>query len=207
MTQITPFPSAIEKQLFEQVGLNVGRILAAEISSQATLKNNPLLNAVVWNERFTPFDNSEMPAVNVSFAGYDNVEYNPVTDMNKCLYNIDVFTSGDASLNNDSEIVTGDLDSRTINKEIVGIIRAVLRSSKYKLLEVPKGRIRTHNIEKVMVSHEYYSDTNFLTMTRISLSVILYEDNVLDSTRTLNGNTTNVKISSTNKGYFFELNM
>jgi len=192
-------------QRFEEVRTRIGEILFKEISNQSTLIGDAKLNAGVWEERFTPFDNDELPAVSVGFVSSENNGYNIVDARYICRYYIDVHNSSKASIV-DSKLVIGDLNSQTTLQRICGLIRSILTNSLYNKLEFSDNFIETTNIESIQIADPGVKDGNFITTARIIMSVNLTEKNTVQQASVSTGGTSTIKLELTEKGYKFELN-
>lgn len=119
----------IPEQNFEKVRDRIGLIIADEFVGQKTLTTNILFDAGVWVERFIPFDNSELPAVNVMFAGTNYENQDPLTSTGINKYYIDVHTHAE-----DTTSTRGDKVSMQNLHKLLGAIRYILSSIEYRTL-------------------------------------------------------------------------
>jgi hypothetical protein len=191
----------IPQQNFELIRTRIGLILAEEIANQATLTADNKLNATVWEERFTPFGNDEMPAVNIRFQDGQMNEYAPVRDRFNYRYFIDVYTKSKASASS-----IGDLNAQKTLQRLCGIIRGILRNTQYRTLLFAKGFIATSSVQSIEIADPYDSDGNFMSMARITFVIMATEGNDTSSPVVAEGYDTSVKIEETEKGYKFTLN-
>ena len=115
----------IGEQNFELIRNRIGEILTYELRNQANLSGKQSLKDVkVWIERVTPFDNTELPAVNIY---YNDTLYNSSTVVNQQgqnTYHIDVLTK---SKNSGSQQNDSDKQSYTLAANLLGIVRAILQ--------------------------------------------------------------------------------
>ena len=84
---------AIPTQRFETIRDAIGGIIAVELAGQKSITGEIIFNAGVFVERFIPFDNTELPSVNIYFesVNFSNNDHTSQTgDIN---YIIDVTTT------------------------------------------------------------------------------------------------------------------
>ena len=131
---------AIGGAAWEVIGAKIEEILIEELPAQATLANNPELNATIWRERLVPFGLKELPAINISFsrAGLDNQDSQSVRASN--LFFIDVYTKAKADSGG-----TGDSKSAALMQRIAGLVRGILESPEYRQLDIPPPFINKRN--------------------------------------------------------------
>lgn len=197
--------TAIPVQRFEEVRNKIGEIITAELSNQATLINDPRLNATIWVERMAPFTSDEMPAINVGFISSENIEYSAVHANYECKYYIDVHNRAEAKTEN-GVVMIGDVESQIVLQRICGIVRSILTHPLYKTLGFADAFIETRNVESVMIADPQSDDSNFISTARIVFMVRLVERNTAESAVLSTGNTTNIRLEMTERGYKFELN-
>lgn len=191
----------IPQQNFELIRTRIGSILAEEIANQATLLGEEKLDATVWEERFTPFGNDEMPVVNVRFQDAILNEYAPIRDRFEYRYFLDVQTTAKANTGR-----YGDINSQATLQRLCGIIRGILRNTQYRTLLFPKGFIATSSIRSIEIADPYSQDGNFMSMARITFVVMATEDNGTSAPTEAEGYDTVMKLEETEKGYKFTLN-
>lgn len=191
----------IQPQNFELIRTRIGEILTLELANQVTLIGDNNLNATVWEERFTPFTNDEMPAINVSLDNGTNDQYNPIDDRFDYQYNIDVYTKSKGTA-----LEIGDLKSQQVLQRLCGIVRAILRDSHYTTLGFSSPIIATRHVSSIQIGQPYDKDGNFMAMARITFIVRAIETNGLQREVEASGYDTEVKLEETEKGYYFTLN-
>lgn len=189
----------IPPRAFELVRDRICEILADEISNQANLASDAdLEEVIVWKERFIPFNQSEMPAVNVSFAsGVLSGQTQKNTD-GTYTYFIDVFTK---ALGDDDE--RGDTKATLKLHKIIGVCQGILENSRYRTLGFTPPFISHRHCENISISDPGRQDTANSIMGRISLIVKVPESMELVTPTLIGGNNTTVKLYSTDLGYFY----
>ena len=192
----TPIPV----QAFETVRDQIGTILTAELANQSSLLSDPRLNATVWVERFIPFDQSEIPAVNISLIEIENIEYNPISAEYMVRYDIDVFNSAKQQRTQE-----GDVECQQVLQRICGLIRSILTHPRYKTLDLPSGTIGTTKVETIGIADLYSQDGTFSGQARITFMVKILERNTAEDPIPSLGGLTNVRIELTDRGYRYIL--
>ena len=193
----------IVEQNFEKIRNRIGEILADEIANQFSLRPTETeIDAKVFVERFTPFDKSEFPAVNVLLS---SAEYNPITsvqDNGMYEFFIDVYTTG-----KNTGGVRGDSVSAQNLHKLLGICRSILRSPYYLTLgfQVPQiGHISIPSIQ-VMEPKNNQDATNAI-WGRLVFKVLAPETSELQVAVDIDSWKTQVKLNLTEKGYLYEIN-
>ena len=190
----------IGPQSFEIVRDRIGRILAEELENQYKLTLNPLLKVSNWIERFLPFDNTELPSVNVMLAEGTYDGQTAIQTDGTYRYYIDVFVNaktkpGDA----------GDQKAMRGLHKIIGICRAIIQDARYKTLgfPTPSGFIMNRHFESIQIKEPKQKDNDLMStaMGRLILSVKVPE--VTSYIQPVSGQfmATTVKLESTERGY------
>lgn len=195
---INPIP----EQNFERIRKRIGEILATEILEQANLTGEALFSqTTVWEERFTSFENAEMPAVNVSFTNADNLQHNQRSERYDFTYHIDVYVTAKANATQ-----YGDLSSQQKLQRILGLIRAIFRDTHYKRLAFVDQFIMSHRSSDITIAQPNIKDGDFLSVGRITHIVTAEENNGIEHTRTADGYDTKIKLEETDKGFQYITN-
>lgn len=195
----------IPQQNFELVQERIGEILANEILNQFTLFPTPMAlleGLVVWNNRYVPFDKSELPAINISLGSGQYGGQTVKSDDGTYQYNIDVFTNAKGT-----EDENGDQLAVAKLHRILGIVRAILRNPKFKTLgyETPPGFIMgIPRVESIQFPTQDPEDTARNVMGRLVFSVKMPETTELIDPDLIYGYETIVKLAETDKGYRWE---
>ncbi len=192
----------IQAQSFELIRDRIGAILADEIINQFTvITTNPDLNATVFVERFTAFDKSELPAINVLFSSADYLPATPVSDDGNYEFYVDVYTSGTAS---DGE--RGDKNSASKLHKLLGVCRSILRTPYYLTLGLP-GIVGHTSVGTIQVMEpKNNQDATNTIWGRLVFKVKAIEGVELQETVVADGFITQVKLNLTDKGYLYEKN-
>jgi len=132
---------AIPTQRFETIRDAIGGIIAVELAGQKSITGEIIFNAGVFVERFIPFDNTELPSVNIYFesVNFSNNDHTSQTgDIN---YIIEVTTSGV-----NSSTTRADVQACKNCQKLMGKIRAILSAGEYRFLGLTQGIIQNKSI-------------------------------------------------------------
>ena len=185
----------IPAQNFEVIRNSIGTLLAEELASQTAAND-----VTVWENRFIAFDNSELPAINVSYDNtpYDNHNAQSRRGVNK--YYIDVIVSA-----KHSSTQKADYRSSLLCQKIAGIVAYILSSAEYHTLGLTTGLIQSRWVESLQMGKLAEQDSLHTIVCRVTFNVIARED-VGNLTGTpLEIISSQVKLNETEKGYKFEL--
>lgn len=199
--------TAIAPQAFELIRDQLAAILADEIDYQGVLTYDPdLLRMNVFVESNNPNDKEDLPLINVSLAtgswpdrkGYDgNIKGNYI-------YNIDVYSSSPASINEDGTYLPGDNLSAIKLQKIMGKCRAILENPIYKTLAYKPGFIERVGLQELNIRAEGKgNDALNTSMGRLTYLVEVQEKVTLLHGSPLLEWTTVTKINNTDDGYLF----
>lgn len=189
----------IKASMFEQITVRLLEILSPELANQG-------ITIDLWMERFIPFSESELPAVNISFVGGVHEQSTQQYDVYTHSYNIDVYVAKDNELNNSIVLKRGDVLSRLELKKILGIIRAILSNSLYRRLNFEPGLIQTTKLPNIDIAEG--DAKNGLDGANISMGRLLYsakavEQTILEEGILIGGSDIVSKLEETDKGYKF----
>ena len=193
----------IGEQNFELIRSRIGEILTYELRNQANLTGKQSLKDVkVWIERVTPFDNTELPAVNIY---YNDTLYNGSTVVNQQgqnTYHIDVLTK---SKNSGSQQNDSDKQSYTLAANLLGIVRAILQAPKYVKLNFDGGIITHREVSEIrmgkMSNQETTSTGGGRLLLKVNANEFTEEIKALEACKY----TTVVTLEETEKGFYYEL--
>jgi hypothetical protein len=192
----------IGTQSFELIRDRIAEILAEELDMQNQLTYNPLMNAVVYVERFIPFNESELPAVNVQLAR-TGIDGHDVLDADGTNYFfIDVYTKA-ATIKSDSGRVDGGGLSVRLMHKLIGVIRAILEDSRYKTLGFMPPFIHYRRIVEFKFANPKVGDLGSTSQGRITLEVKASLENGVTTPRLIRGYETVVKLHETEEGYYY----
>lgn len=190
-------PNQISERNFELIRDRIGIILTEELAAQNFTSD---LGLEVWSERQIAFNQSELPAVNIS---YDNSGYNSKNVSFKSGENrffIDVFASDPS---NDTE--KGDVLAAKKVQRIAGIIDYILESPYYKTLGFDPGLISTSLVENLDMGGMREDDTEHNLACRITFKVVAKETTAQIQPSPAEGYDTQVKLSLTDFGHKYTL--
>ena len=193
----------IGEQNFELIRNRIGEILTYELRNQANLSGKQSLKDVkVWIERVTPFDNTELPAVNIY---YNDTLYNSSTVVNQQgqnTYHIDVLTK---SKNSGSQQNDSDKQSYTLAANLLGIVRAILQAPQYVRLNFDGGVVTHREVSEIrmgkMSNQETTSTGGGRLLLKVNANEFTEEIKALEACKY----TTVVTLEETEKGFYYEL--
>ena len=188
----------IPPQFFEVIRNRIAEILVDELDQQVLLTYDTDLDATVYVERFVPFDNTEMNAINVSFSGgpYDNQTVRDVDGSYS--YFIDVFTKA-----NTTDADRGDTLAMFKLQKLLGVCRAIIQNPIYKTLGFQPPFIMSRQISSIAIAQPREGETLSVVMGRLILTIVAPEDIQLLTAKLIKGFDTQVKLALTDKGYIY----
>jgi len=186
----------IVEQSFEVLTETIGAILLLELTNQKELHCIDFdLEAFV--ERIEPIDKSEDVVVNVSLnnVSYDN--HNEFEVQGNNTFNIDVYTYG-----LETSTQTADKDVSLKLQKVIGWIRYILSSTKYKTLGFAPGLVAGTYVQSINFDDTFgKEDGSMSRMARLVFSVRANEFQNSDDSKAFNRNDTIIKLDLTEKGY------
>ncbi len=190
---------AIRESNFELIRDRIGEILATELPNQATLNAQEELNATVFVECSTPFDKSDTPCINVMLSNGDYDNQTVVKTDGTYTYFIDVYTSSKETSGDTSDY----LSTKNLHR-LLGVCSKILEHQKYQTLGYERPSIEHRSVRSINISMpENRQDAYMIMMGRITFTVRIPENKSLLTANNIDGYSTNVKLSLTEKGYIF----
>lgn len=189
----------IPRQNFELVRDKIGEILATEFAAQFALTSNSELNATVHVERIVPFDNTEIPCINVllSRGNFDNMTAKKSDGTYQ--FNIDVYAKSKSSENQG-----GDSRASFIMQKMVGMAMAILENPRYRTLAFAPPSVAHTQVSDISISDPTNNqDAESVMMGRLTFQVRINENVELLTANPIVGYETTVTLSETEKGYVF----
>lgn len=184
---------------FELVRDRLAQVLSIEILNQSTLTGSTLSNAPVYTERFVPFSDTEMPAVNVMLARGDYGMYTAVNQDGTYIYNIDVYHKAKTTPDG-----RGDMRATKNLQQLVGVVQTILSHHRYKTLGFTPPFIERVEVRDIKFADPVNSkDSNSVVMARLTFAVRVPESISPDSAVLLDGYDTSVMIANSIDGYVF----
>lgn len=186
----------IPTQRFETIRDAIGVIIAQELAKQKTLTTNVLFDAVTYVERFMPFDNTELPAVNVYFNDSKFSNQDHVSATAEMTFYVDVTTSAYDSASN-----RGDKQASINCHKLLGVLRAILSSGEYRFLGLSQGIIQQRAVTDLQMSApQPIGDSLHVISGRLTLKIKANEINSDLSSIVLTEIFTNFTIEETGLG-------
>lgn len=186
----------IPVQGFEVVTQQIGAILLLELDNQNNIQSTDY-GLDVYLERIEPIDKSEDIVVNVSLDNMQNVQHNEFSLEGQNTFNIDVYCFGE-----ESSTETASTNVRVKLQRVVGWIRYILSSPKYKTLDFAPGLIGGTYVQSITFDDNFGKEDSSMTrMARLQFMVRVYEQQNEDLTAEFTGNDTVIKLGLTEKGY------
>jgi len=189
----------IAPRKFELIRDRIATILQSEITNQAAIQSDPKLNAVVFLERFVPFQEVEMPAINVGFANGDYQNLTQIKQEGTYNFNIDVYYSANTTVaNRADQIASVDL------QRLMGVCQNILSHQRYNTLGFAAPYIQHVEVSSIKIAQpENNKDASSVMMGRLVFTVIAPESNVTTVPTLIAGYDTQVLIGNTLNGYVF----
>lgn len=189
----------VPKQNFELVDERLGEILTLELSHQKTLQNfSDPVN--VYSERLDVFDHSEKVMVNVFYDSSNDFDETQKGSQGKSRYFVDVYASGESGTG-----ISGGLASSKRLHKFLGMCRYILSDSQYRTLGFEPGSIGGVSVESIQIANLETKSSTYDTMGRLTVSVRLKEDQVLETGVLMTKHLTGVKLDLTDLGYKYEI--
>ena len=189
----------IPPQNYEFVRDQVADILNDEIGNQVLLTGDYDQDAEVYVERNTPFNESELPAVNVSLDSgtWDNKHQGSVAGL--YIINIDsVFNA------NTTRTEAGDTTASLEAQRMAGKVRAILEDPIYKTLGfVPPFISRTY-CRELKIGSPNVPDMKNTIVARVALYVQVCETTPLKVPNLIESYVTTVRLGNSGRGYTYE---
>jgi len=191
----------IPAQSFEIIRDKIALILKEELLNQATLAANPKLNAIVYVERYSPPNSSEVtdvPIVNVLLGQGDYSNQDVTQSTGTYLYFIDVYTK--AKANDDKG---GDERAIISLQKILGICRGILEATQYLTLGFTAPFVMGRKINSIQIAGPSDPGADSLVRGRLILQVMAPEYQELSTANILDGTDTTVRIEESPQGYLW----
>lgn len=181
---------AIPPANFELIRDAIVDILNIELPAQAGHASNPLIDATVWKERFTPFAHNELPAIRVYFARAVAVADVPDESTYEETFNIEIHTNAKSTESQD-----GDQKSSEFCTELTRIVRYILKFPEYETLLLDREIIQKLTIDSIASGTSTQPDATHSAVALISITVKTNEKNGTASTELSEG--TDITIGKT----------
>lgn len=188
----------IPLQNFEVIRDRIGEILAQEFAHQHDTYAG--INPTIWIERATPFDDTELPAINICLdqGDYDRKTIRKVDG--QYVYNIDCYASAATS----ATVRADKLASIDLHR-LIGMSRAILEHPGYSTLDYAPPFNCSVAISGFKIGGTSNNqDAGSTQVGRITYSVSVPESIELQKAITLTTSTTIVNLALTDKGYRYE---
>ena len=186
----------IGKQGFELISEQLGAILLLELSNQKKIQCKTF-NLDVYNERQNPIASSEGIVINVSLnniaiSSHTEREFDSVLN-----FFVDVYVNGDQSID-----LSGDAETSQKLNLLIGWVRYILSSTRYKTLAFDNGMIMGTYIRNIQFDDNFGEQNGtFSRMARISFEVRAVEGQDMDNGILLGQNNSIIKLEETELGY------
>lgn len=195
-------PQKIQPQAFELIRDRIGAIIVDELYQQAAINYTDDLDATVWQERFVPFNHSEIRhgAINIT---YDGTSYESETQQSAtgiCNFSIDFYMAAKASATS-----TGDKRARFKLARQIGVVRAILMDTRYKTLAFATPFIWNRRVVDIKIGDPINNEEDGTSsiMARMMFAVRVSEEVDLISVRDIDGYSTQAVLSDTDMGYHY----
>jgi len=186
----------IGKQGFELISEQLGAILLLELSNQKKIQCKTF-NLDVFNERQNPIASSEDVVVNVSLnniaiSSHTEREFDSVLN-----FFVDVYVNGDQSID-----LSGDAETSQKLNLLIGWVRYILSSTRYKTLAFDYGMIMGTYVRNIQFDDNFGEQNGtFSRMARISFEVRAVDGQDMENGSLLGRNNSIIKLEETELGY------
>ena len=186
----------IPQQVFEAIHNRIGEILTEELEKQSILASDPTLIFPIFKERDIPFNDSELPAMNVMF---DESEYDMQTQVQHTgdyQYVIELAANGKS---NDEKF--GDTLTMNQVQRVLGICREIIMNPKFTTLGFPKPLIENRKVIGMRFGKPVRQDSSHTILGRMMIRVKAVESAQLNTADLIQGIDTTVFLYETENGY------
>lgn len=191
----------ISSREWELIRDRVGLILAQELATQAQLDYDDSIFTLpdVFIERYTPFNHTELPAVNVMVADGSYTQETQQTQDGTWTIYIDAYQKG-----KDADGQRGDNLAMVKLHRLVGMMQAILMDSRFKTLLFEPGSISNRRVTSIkMADPTKAMEASNSVMARIELEVRVSDNVELVDAIPLADYATIAKMSDTGLGYLW----
>ena len=187
---------------FEKIRDQVAQILALEINNQFMLTGDYEIDLDVWVERSVPFDNTEVPAINVSFFDGDAANEHVGSSDFTYRFFIDVYAKASDVYQNEALISRGDALAAFRVHKLMRLCWAIIMNQSYLRLGFSPPSISNRTVTSLGITEpKAAGDSDNVTFGRLLLQVRVPETTVLPEPVLLGGSDTMVSLFCTDKGY------
>lgn len=186
----------IPQQVFEAIHNRIGEILTAELEKQSILAGDATLIFPVFKERDIPFNDSELPAMNIMF---DESEYDMQTQVQHTgdyQFVIELVANGKS---NDEKF--GDTLTMNQVQKVLGICREIIMNPKFTTLGFPKPLIENRKVIGMRFGKPVRQDSSHTILGRMMMRVKAVESAQLNTAALIQGIDTTVFLYETENGY------
>lgn len=191
----------IPRRAFERVRDRIADILIEEMEYQVTSGYNVDIDAGVYVERFTPFKETELPAINVCLGNGNFANKKPPAADGSYSFFIDAYANSESE-----EEQGGDSLAAILVQKILGVCHYILSDPIYRTLGYPAPSISSvtcSSIQMIDAKMLQRQDAMNSTMGRLQVDVVVSETNALLEGRLLEGYDTQIKIGTGDTGYAY----
>lgn len=190
----------IPPQTHEIIHDRIGEILKSEIENQYLLTYDKTFNVNIYKERHVPFHEAEVPVLNVLFERGDFMQQHQGQTKGDYRYHIEIVADAKTT---DSK--RGDELSAVKLQKLMGVVQYILEDPKYKTLGFAPPFIEHRFVENIWFAPDTKQDADYSLKGFVTFIVRAPRANALIEAQLIQGNTTNVKLDITDKGYLWIL--
>jgi len=193
--------NAIPSRNFEAIRDRIAVVLLSEIQNQIdNFELEDIDISKVWIQRTVPFEQEELPAINVSINDLEWSSKHVGHKDGNYRFNIDIYTS--ASYGEQE----GDAKASVLCWKIVGLCDYILEHPEYKNLGFEDVKIMSSLVSNIGEQQIDRGDAESTTFGRLSYTCRSFESTSLQVGQYLQEAFSTVALNSSNKGYFWEFN-
>ena len=166
---------------FELIRDAIAEIIITELEGQKTITSNPLFDAKVWVERFTPFDKFELAAIRLYFSISESVEKTTSQSKKDQSFNIEIHVNEKSN-----EDKSGDERASLLCTQLTGVIEHILEHPQYQYLGVEIGIVKKFSVSS-RIGTPTQPDSTHSVVGLVTLTATVLEQNGVAPTTEFEG--------------------
>lgn len=189
---------------YETIRNRIAVILKDELLQQAALDYDDPLDVQVFLERYSKFQLSECPAINICLSEGEYKHIDKETTEGHYMFFITCHSMAVSEDTSSDNLLRGDTKAVLANQRLINLVRAILSDPRYEMLGFELGVINHAGVQSVVNGKpQSYESTHSHVSGGISFLVRANEDKLEVVPRTLDGFDTQVQIGLSDEGYLF----
>lgn len=191
----------ISDDYFQLIQSNIASILLTEFQNQYSISGNKDLDlSEIWKDRRTSFNMSDLPAVNLSIGRIDYSDKHRLQKNSNPVYHIDIY-----SIKNHTSSEYADTASSESAWKMAQVIQYILDYPEYATLG-KKPYVKHVEVTGIESGESEIDGGGRCMILRLSFLVNTITNFApVEDPVEIQGNDTTVKLSETEKGYYYQL--